>query len=148
MPDTAENQKAYRQHTAQKQGLGFPVARVTGLICALMIIGVDICFRKHQSRHTDFRKGRRLGKYDHVVSWKKGVRPEWMSKEEYASLPSEITLREIRYVVDEPGRKQEPFVVVTTILEPEGETGATRDELAEMYGYRWNIELDIRSIRK
>lgn len=198
MPDTPENQKAYPQHTAQKPGLGFPIARVTGLIslatgalvnaafgrykgkgtgetalfkqlfgslkagdivvadrhycsywliCALMSIGVDICFRKHQARHTDFRKGRRLGKYDHVVSWKKSVRPEWMSKKEYASLPREITLREIRYVIDEPGRKQEPFVVATTMLELEGETGATRDELADLYGFRWNIELDIRSIK-
>ena len=41
------------------------------LICALMQIGVDVCFRKHQARHTDFRKGTRLGKYDHCISWKK-----------------------------------------------------------------------------
>jgi len=32
MPDTSENQAAYPQHTAQKPGLGFPIARVTGLI--------------------------------------------------------------------------------------------------------------------
>ena len=127
MPDTPENQKAYPQHTAQKPGLGFPIARVTSLvslatgtvidaalgpykgkgtgetglfkelfgslkkgdvvvadrhycsywlICALIKMGVDICFRKHQARHTDFRKGRRLGKNDHIVSWKKGTRPE------------------------------------------------------------------------
>ncbi len=149
MPDTPENQKAYPQHTAQKPGLGFPIARVTSLvslatgtvidaalgpykgkgtgetalfkelfgslkkgdvvvadrhycsywlICALMKMGVDVCFRKHQARHTDFRKGRRLGKNDHIVSWKKGTRPEWMSKEEYAALPDEIVLREVKYM--------------------------------------------------
>ena len=135
MPDTPKNQEAYPQHTAQKPGLGFPIARATGLmslatgavvnaafgrykgkgtgetalfkqlfgslkkgdvvvadrhycsywlICALMAMGVHICFRKHQARHTDFRKGLRLGKQDHIVSWKKGTRPEWMSKDEYA----------------------------------------------------------------
>ena len=110
-------------------------------------MGVDICFRKHQARHTDFRKGRRLGKNDHIVSWKKGTRPEWMSKEEYATLPDEIVLREVKYMIDEPGRKQEPFIVATTMFEAKGETGVTRDEIAELYGFRWNIELDIRSIK-
>ena len=198
MPDTPKNQLAYPQHTAQKPGLGFPIARSTGLISlatgalvnaafgrykgkgtgetalfkqllgslkkgdvvvadrhycsywliwALMQMGVHICFRKHQARHTDFRKGQRLGKQDHIVSWEKGTRPEWMSKEEYALLPDEITLREIRYVIDEPGRKQEPFIVVTTMLDIQGEEAVTRDEIAELFGYRWNIELDIRSIK-
>ena len=40
-----------------------------------------------------------------------------MSKEEYSLLPDEITLREIRYVIQEPGRKQQPFVIVTTMLD-------------------------------
>ena len=117
------------------------------LICALMQLGVDICFRKHQARHTDFRKGTRLGKNDHCVSWKKGRRPEWMSKEEYDLLPNEITLREIRYVIEEPGRKQQPFVIVTTMLDSKGENAVTKDEIAELFGFRWNIELDFRSIK-
>ena len=198
MPDTPKNQAAYPQHTAQKPGLGFPIARVTGLIslatgatvnmalgkfkgkgtgetslfkqlfgslkkgdvvvadrhyCSYWLIwtltqmGVDICFRKHQARHTDFRKGTRLGKYDHCVSWKKGTRPEWMSKEEYDLLPTEITLREIRYVIEEPGRKQQPFVIVTTMLNSKGENSTTKDEIAELFGFRWNVELDFRSIK-
>ena len=198
MPDTSENQAAYPQHTAQKPGLGFPIARVTGLIslatgatinmalgkykgkgtgetslfkqlfgslkkgdvvvadrhycsywliCALMQMGVVICFRKHQARHTDFRKGTRLGKNDHRISWKKGVRPEGMSQEEYALLPNEIILREIRYVIEEPGRKQQPFVIVTTMLDAKGENAITKDEIAELFGFRWNVELDFRSIK-
>ena len=198
MPDTPKNQEAYPQHTAQKPGLGFPIARVTGLIslatgatmnmalgkykgkgtgetslfkqlfgslkkgdvvvadrhycsywliCALMQMGVDVCFRKHQARHTDFRKGARLGKYDHRISWKKSARPEGMSKEEYALLPKEIVLREIRYVIEEPGRKQQPFVIVTTMLDAKGEDAITKDEIAELFGFRWNVELDIRSIK-
>ena len=198
MPDTSENQAAYPQHTAQKPGLGFPIARVTGLIslgtgasmnmalgkykgkgtgetsllkqiygslkkgdivvadrhycsywliCALIQMGVDICFRKHQARHTDFRKGTRLGKNDHCISWKKSARPEGMSKEEYALLPEEITLREIRYVIEEPGRKQQPFVIVTTLLDAKGDNAITTDEIAELFGFRWNVELDFRSIK-
>ncbi|MDN5881529.1 MAG: IS4 family transposase [Nitrosospira sp.] len=33
LPDTPENQAAYPQQTGQKPGLGFPIARIVGLIC-------------------------------------------------------------------------------------------------------------------
>jgi hypothetical protein len=41
--------------------------------------GVHVCFRKHQARHTDFRKGIRIGKNDHIVTRKRGSRPNWIS---------------------------------------------------------------------
>ena len=33
------------------------------------------------------------------------------------------------------------------MLDIQGEEAVTRDEIAELYGYRWNVELDIRSIK-
>lgn len=33
MPDTKENQETYPQQSGQKQGLGFPICRVVGVIC-------------------------------------------------------------------------------------------------------------------
>jgi len=199
MPDTVKNQKAYPQHTAQKPGLGFPIARVVSLIslatgnvvaaalgpyagkqtgevalfsqlflflkpgdvvvadrqyCSywliahLMRLGVHVCFRNHQTRLTDFRKGRRLGKKDHVVVWPRSVRPAWMSPEEYEKLPKQILLREVGYTIEEPGRKQQPFVVVTTMLGERDDLKATNEEIAELYSFRWNVELDIRSIKQ
>ena len=56
--------------------------------------GVDIIVRKHQHRATDFRTGKRLGKDDHLVFWMRPQRPKWMSGEQYATLPDELTLRE------------------------------------------------------
>ena len=56
-----------------------------------------------------------------------------MSKEEYSLLPDEITLREIRYVIQEPGRKQQPFVIVTTMLDAKGDNAITTDEIAELF---------------
>ena len=32
MPDTPQNQKTFPQHTAQKAGIGFPIARVVGVL--------------------------------------------------------------------------------------------------------------------
>lgn len=117
------------------------------MIVLLMRAGVDICFRKHQARHTDFRRGRRLGKDDHIVSWHRPGRPSWMSKEMYDSMPKSIELREIRYVITKPGRKQDPFVIVTTMTDVDGEDAVLYEDLAELFGFRWNAELDIRSIK-
>ena len=58
--------------------------------------GIDVVVRKHQLRRTDFRTGQRLGKDDHLVSWTRPPRPKWMSAEQYAALPDELTLREVR----------------------------------------------------
>lgn len=55
---------------------------------------VDVVVRKHQLRATDFRTGTSLGKADQLVSWPKPPRPEWMSPEEYATMPERLDLRE------------------------------------------------------
>lgn len=117
------------------------------MIAFLMKEGVNVCFRKHQGRHTDFRRGRRLGKKDHIVSWQRPPRPPWMSNEVYDSMPKTIELREIQYVITKPGRKQQPFVIVTTMTEVRGDEAVSADELAELFSFRWNAELDIRSIK-
>ena len=52
--------------------------------------GVDVVFRLHQTRKTDFRRGRRLGPDDHIVIWPKSQRPDWMSPEDYAAMPQEL----------------------------------------------------------
>jgi hypothetical protein len=70
-----------------------------------------------------------------------------MSKTDYDELPKELRLREIGYVIEEPGRKQQPFVIVTTMLGETDSDNASKDEIASLYGFRWNVELDIRSIK-
>lgn len=118
------------------------------VIALLMQLGVDVCFRKHQARRTDFRTGKRLGKNDHLVTWTRPPRPKWMSPEMFETMPQEIVLREIRYIINEPGRKQDPFVIVTTLFEAEQrKQEVTYDDIAELFGFRWNCELDIRSIK-
>ena len=49
-------------------------------IALLMRRGVDGVYRLHQLRVADFRRGRRLGKEDHVVTWSKPARPDWMER--------------------------------------------------------------------
>ena len=50
--------------------------------------GIDGAFRMHQRRKCDFRRGRILGRDDHVVEWIEPARPDWMSEAEYARYPA------------------------------------------------------------
>ncbi|MCP5443706.1 MAG: IS4 family transposase [Chromatiaceae bacterium] len=186
MPDTPDNQEQYPQSSNQAPGVGFPLARLVGVIClstgavvdaamgpfqgkgrdehallrkiqnalrpgnvvladalycsywliaTLQADSIDVLFEQHGSRITDFRRGHRLGTRDHVVSWKKPARPDWMTPEEYAACPDELAVREFR--VD--GR-----VLVTTMRDPRK---ARKKELSDLYLQRWHVELDFRNIK-
>jgi Transposase DDE domain len=113
-------------------------------IAGLSERGVDGVFRMHQRRKFDFRKGRCLGIEDHVVTWPKPGRPEWMDEATYAQIPEDLTVRELRFTVEQPGFRVNELVLVTTMLEAEV---YTKKEIAQLFLDRWNIELDFRSIK-
>jgi hypothetical protein len=106
--------------------------------------GIDIVVRKHQGRATDFRTGKRLGKNDHLVFWTRPQRPKWMSAEQYATLPEELTLREVRIRVVQSSLRTRSLVVVTTLLDSEQ---YPPEEIALLYRRRWQAELHLRSLK-
>lgn len=106
--------------------------------------GVDVVFRQHQLRHTDFRRGQRLGRYDHVVTWTKPQRPKWMDAETYAAMPDQLRLREVRGSVATPGCRVRDLVVVTTFTDADEFPKA---DILALYHARWNVEIDLRSIK-
>ena len=114
------------------------------MIAELLPRGVDGLFRMHQRRKFDFRGGRQLGFEDHVVTWTKPARPEWMDEETYAQMPNQMEIRELRFKVQRPGFRVNALVLVTTMLDEEE---YTKEELADLFLQRWNIELDLRSIK-
>lgn len=195
MPDTAANQSAFPQSTAQGIGLGFPLVRMVALIslatgvvrdlalgpyqgketgetalwrtlwrsltageivvgdrcfssffgiAGLAPHGVDVLFRMHQRRRFDFRRGRPLGIEDHVVTWIKPERPDWMDEATYALIPNELTVRELRVKVEQPGFRVDELVLVTTLLDA---AAYTKEEVAHLFLQRWHIELDWRAIK-
>ena len=114
------------------------------MIAALLKRGTDICARLHQKRKPDFRRGKRLGKYDHLITWTRPSQcPIWMDKATYDQIPETLLLREIRYHVVENGRRSQAMTVVTTLLDEQ----YTKQDIAELYGLRWNVELDLRCIK-
>jgi hypothetical protein len=114
------------------------------MIALLLRQGTHTCARKHHLRHSDFRRGRRLGKYDHLIVWTRPQRPKWMDEETYAQIPEQLVLREIRFQVIEPGRRTKTIDIITTLVDADE---YAKEEIAELYGFRWNSELDIRSIK-
>jgi len=115
------------------------------MLALLLARGVHGCVRMHQNRHVDFRRGRRLGKYDHLIEWHRPQRPKWMDETTYAAIPEMLVLREIRFQITEPGRRACSLTVVTTLLDADEYSA---EEIAELYGFRWHSELDIRSIKQ
>lgn len=105
------------------------------MLAMLLKQGAQLVIRQHQLRKTDFRRGKRLGKGDHIVDWSKPPRPQWMDKSTYATMPERLTLREIRV-----GN----WILVTSLLDARV---FPRQELAALYPQRWQIELDLRSIK-
>jgi len=114
------------------------------MVVLLMALGVDCVVRLHQARTADFRRGRRLGQGDHVVTWIRPAKPEWMDQDTYDQMPESIEVREVLVQVDEPGFRTKSLVVVTTLCDAE-EYAA--EEIAELYRGRWLAELDIRAIK-
>jgi Transposase DDE domain len=114
------------------------------MVALLQALDVDVVFRKHHLRHTDFRCGRRLGRNDHVVRWTKPPCPEWMEQATYDSLPATLALREVRTMVTTPGCRVKELVVVTTLRDHETHT---KEEILDLYHERWHVELDLRSIK-
>jgi hypothetical protein len=106
--------------------------------------GVAVVTRLHQRRRCDLRRGRRLGRGDHVVVWAKPPRPDWMDEATYRSLPDHLELREVRVRVTQPGLRTKVVVVVTTLLDAEVYTAA---DLATLYRRRWQAELDLRALK-
>lgn len=106
--------------------------------------GVDMVTRLNKAlRSADFRKGRRLGKDDHLVRWPKPHIREVGRKAQQA-MPRYLTVREVRVSIKQPGFRTKAIVIVTTLLDP---AEYSKEELADLYRQRWNNELDLRSIK-
>jgi hypothetical protein len=107
--------------------------------------GVELVSRLNKAtRKADFRRGKRLGKEDHIVRWFKPTSIRSLDRQTYQSLPEYITIRETRIRVAQPGFRTKFIVVVTTLLDPRQ---TTKEELATLYRARWNNELDLRTIK-
>jgi len=107
--------------------------------------GVDTVLRLHQRRITDFRRGRLLGHYDHVVLWPKPPQsPRRIRRRDFQRIPETLVVHEIRYHVEVKGLRAHEVTLATTLLDAHTYTAL---ELADLYFQRWDVELDFRHIK-
>lgn len=96
---------------------------------------VDVLTRQHQRRYSSTRQGQRLGHRDRLVTWVRPQRPCWMDHATYARMPERLVLRQT-FVA---GR-----TLVTTLTDARAVTPLDLDAL---YRRRWQVEVDLRSIK-
>jgi hypothetical protein len=122
-------------------------------------------FRVHQKQIVDFTPGRpnatagskigsglprsrwiaTLGKTDQVVAWTKPkTGPSWMTAAEFATLPDELEVRELRYRVEAKGYRTSEITLATTLLD---RASYPASELADLYYRRWQVELNFRHMK-
>jgi hypothetical protein len=105
------------------------------MMALFTLLDVDVVVRQHQCRSTDFRRGHRLGTRDHVVSWVRPQRPAWMDDATYEAMPATLILREVRVG---------GWTLVSTFTDAKA---VHKRELLDLYRLRWQVELDLRSIK-
>ena len=64
---------------------------------------------------------------------------------EYRALPESILVRELRYRITAPGFRTREVTLVTTLLDAETYPA---DALAELYGTRWRVEENLKSLKQ
>ena len=106
--------------------------------------GVDVVARLHAARDQDFRVGARYGHGERLMVWGRPPRPEWLDEATYQDLPRHLRVRELLVHVTIPGRRTRRLLVATTLLD---RGRYNREAVASLYGARWQVELDIRSLK-
>jgi hypothetical protein len=105
----------------------------------------DAVFRKHQGRKQELRHGKIVGSHDKQVVWHKPETcPKGLTKEEFATLPLTLTVREVHYYVAIPGFRTQQVSLITTLLETKAYSTL---ELVKLYGFRWDVELDLKHLK-
>jgi Transposase DDE domain len=114
-------------------------------IALLQERGIALVSRLNKAhRRADFRRGKQLGRQDHIVRWLKPSSIRSLDWQAYKAMPEYITIRETQIRVSQPGFRTKSMVVVTTLLDPRQ---TTKEDLVTLYRARWNNELDVRSIK-
>ena len=68
-----------------------------------------------------------------------------MSEERFKALPESIVVRELLYRITAPGFRTREVTLVTTLIDAQVYTA---DALAKLYGTRWRVEENLKSLKQ
>jgi len=95
----------------------------------------------------DFADGktvRRQKNGDFHVTWLRPARPFWMLDWMWEIVPATMTLRLVRVRIETAGARTKGFFVVTNLIDA---LEYPSEAIQELYRGRWNIEVDLRTIK-
>ncbi len=101
--------------------------------------GADFIIRLHQARRL---RSRRLGSTQE--SWQRPQRPTEHSRKYWRTLPAELPIRLVRFIIHPRGFRAHHVIVATSLLD---RTAFPDHAIAELYGQRWQVELHYRQIK-
>jgi hypothetical protein len=122
---------------------GFSCYTLLALLCQR---GVHCLFRLHHARSGDLRRGKRLGKHDRLMVWKKpqNWQRRYIPKAIWKLIAPELSVRVLRFAIKQRGFRSKSVTLVTTLLDPQRYPA---EELARLYARRWQVELCFRNIK-
>jgi hypothetical protein len=161
---------AYRLHPLMADGdvlVGDRAFCSYAHIALLLQANLHAVVRMHQRTIIDFTPGRTprrrrpkrqrrgvtrsrqiacLSRHDQIVEWvKPKKRPSWLNPRAFDDLPGAIRVRELRYTLTRPGFRTTTVTLATTLTDPRK---YPRQELADLYGSRWQIEVNLRHLKQ
>ena len=108
--------------------------------------GSDMVVRLHQKRKVDWRRGKKMGPNQRVVTWVRPRRPRGANPdaEAWRALPDSMEVRLIKVKTTGRDGKAKTLILATTLLDaaryPAG-------DIADLYCRRWEIELRFRDLK-
>ena len=115
------------------------------LLALLPLRGVDVVSRLHQGRQFDRRKAKKIGPSEWLVTWSRpSKRPDYLSEEEWSTVPEQITVRIIHVRVQTKGFRTQELWLSTTLLDP---VAYPAEQVAQLYRRRWDMELCLRDLK-
>jgi len=117
------------------------------LISLLYEKGVNSLMPLHQARKADFRRGKKIGVNQRLMTWikpKKQPKRSSLTVEEWEALPATREMRIIRFWHKNKEGKLCRKHLVTTLLDT---TKYPWEELVALYLERWDIELRFRDVK-
>ena len=79
-----------------------------------------------------------------VVEWlKPREKPEWMTVRQYERLPDRLRARLVSYRLSCDGFRTKCVTVATTLID----TAYPAEEIAQLYGHRWQVEGNLRHMK-
>ena len=109
--------------------------------------GIDFLVRGRYAERIDWRKGKRLGKDDRLITMKRPADKDAsrvMSARLWKRLPATITVRQVRAQITRPGFRTQSLLLITTLLDP---VLWPVETLASLYTRRWRVELYFDDIK-